>query len=88
MTLACRQLGIKFVVSIQGLISSISNYFNLGLSPKVIKGKTLRNIIFRDNIKNSQLNFAKRGQYEILTIQKSDNIIGRTDWDKSVVKKY
>ncbi len=74
----------KVVLSLQGIISAITPYYNAGLTTKDI----LRNITFRDIIKQNNLFQAKRyfmlrGKYGIQTIQSVKHIIGRTTWDKA-----
>lgn len=69
------------VVSIQGMTSAISYYFNYGVSTYDI----IRNITIRDLIKGTLFKeksfFRKRGLYEIELLQKVSHIIGRTEWD-------
>ena len=73
------------VVSIQGLISAISKYYNYGLSNfDIIRRITLRDLI-RGSLFNEKRVFHQRGKYEIELIRKVSHIIGRTSWDKSCV---
>ncbi len=48
-----------------------------------VQGKTLRNIVRRDSIKNLRSLFRKRGYNEKEALKKTNHIIGRTTWDKT-----
>lgn len=73
------------VVSIQGLTSVISNYYEAGISRKeIIKSMTLRDVI-RGSILKDKWRFEQRGLYEIELLSKVHHVIGRTKWDKSHV---
>lgn len=82
---ACEKLGIidRVVINIQGLISVCSRHYYANLPSKVINRYTIRDFIKKDNIKNQQNNFKKRGKFEIEAIKKVKHVIGRTDWDKA-----
>lgn len=71
------------VVSIQGLVSQIANYYDLGIS----KCDILKNITLRDFVKGSifseKRSFRKRGKNEIKLLKNVRYIIGRTSWDKT-----
>lgn len=82
----CRRNGIKYVVSIQGLISEYSKYYYADLPLKIISKYTFRDLLRLDNIFNQQKKFEDRGIIEIETLQMALNVIGRTSWDYSVVK--
>lgn len=79
-----KNLKIPSIISIQGLVSIYSYHLNANLPSKVLKGKTLRNYVFKDNIEGQFKRFQKRGIYERKGIELSDNIIGRTTWDKAI----
>ena len=71
------------VISIQGLISVIAQYYTAGLTKvEIISNITLRDILRRDNIFNQQQNFFHRGLYEKEYIRSVHHVIGRTIWDK------
>lgn len=72
------------VVSIQGLVSSISKYYLGGISIREVKQSvTCRDIIRRDSLFNQQKKMQKRGGYELELLKTVDHIIGRTSWDRS-----
>lgn len=75
----------KIVISIQGLLSVIGNYYTFGLSKTEIESATsLYDIIKRRTIFDSRNSFLERGEsIETQMIKRSNYIIGRTEWDKS-----
>ena len=85
MMYVCEKLGIlnKVIINIQGLVSVYENHYYAGLSSNIIGRYTVRDLIKNDNIKKQKQKFAKRGKFEKESIQKSINVIGRTDWDKA-----
>ena len=86
--LACVKLEIipRLVISIQGLVSVCAHYYTLGLPTRVIHAYTLRDLL-RGNIASDKKQFAKRGIYEVKALQKTKNVIGRTDWDYACTKQ-
>ncbi len=77
---ACPSL--KYVVSIQGLVSVYYRYYLAGMTVRdVLSSITLRDILRRDTIFQAKEKFFKRGLTEVEYIQKVDAVIGRTDWD-------
>ncbi|MCK0505741.1 glycosyltransferase family 4 protein [Aromatoleum anaerobium] len=79
---ACPDL--KYVVSIQGLVSVYHRYFMAGMT----SWDVLRNITFRDVVRRSTLfharhDFYKRGLVEQEYIRRATAVIGRTDWDRA-----
>lgn len=77
---------IKTVVSIQGLVSVISNYYYSGISiSQIIKNITFRDIIRKDSIIQQKRKLYKRGLIETEILKKTSDVIGRTSWDKSHV---
>jgi len=83
----CKKRKIKTVISIQGLVSKISEHMYSDLPLHVIYGFTLRNIIRKDSVYLMRKSFQKRGIKEIEALKNVDKIIGRTAWDKSVVSQ-
>lgn len=82
---ACPNL--KYLVSIQGLVSVYYRYFFSGMSTLDI----LRNITFRDILRwntifHAREDFFKRGKIEHEYILRATGVIGRTEWDYSHVK--
>lgn len=79
---ACGTRGV--VVSIQGIISSIAQYYTAGIDYKNAKRcLTFRDFIKSDSILKAQLSFERRGELEIELLNSVEHIIGRTDWDRA-----
>ncbi|MBA6384477.1 glycosyltransferase [Colwellia sp. BRX10-6] len=78
-------LNIKVVVSIQGLVSVCSKYIYADLPLSIIYGMTFRNLLKFDNVFGLKRLFDKRGRMEVQLLQKSQAVIGRTQWDKECV---
>lgn len=75
---------LKYVVSIQGLVSVYHRYFLAGMSTwDVLRNITLRDIIRRNTLFHSKHDFFKRGLVEKEYIRRATAIIGRTDWDRA-----
>lgn len=77
---------LNYVVSIQGFLNSYKRLSNSNLSFSTL----LKNITLRDILKPKtgllvSQDLKKRAKYEKLIIEKVDNVIGRTTWDKSQV---
>ena len=81
----CKQLGLlkNTIISIQGLISKCSLHYYAFLPFSVIHSITLRDFIKLDNIYLASKKFKRRGYNEIKVLKMVENVIGRTDWDKS-----
>lgn len=78
----------NYVISIQGLVSVCVRYYLADLTFKeIFKNISLRDIIRFDTIWQGRNNFRKRGKLEKLYLKQTKNVIGRTDWDYSHVKK-
>lgn len=71
------------VVSIQGLISVISRYALGQISPSEMKKYRTLYDLFRSPILQLPLKMQKQGQYEFEYINSVNDIIGRTEWDRS-----
>ena len=75
---------IPNVVSIQGMVSMISRYYLSNISNiDIIKNITFRDIIKNDNIFQAKKRYYKRGVNEVKILRNTKNIIGRTNWDFS-----
>lgn len=80
---ACNERNITVVISVQGLTSIVAKHYLAGLPSKVQSRFTFRDLLKRDNLKQQQRKFAKRGRLEIEALQKVKHIIGRTTWDRA-----
>ena len=74
------------VISIQGLKSAISNYYDYGLKWwDIVKNLTLHDFL-KGGIFKQKRQFAQSGLLEKEMIRNVHSVIGRTTWDKSCVK--
>lgn len=71
------------VASIQGLVSVIETHFMAAVPLWVQYVMLPKNFIRGFNLKQTQLSYRKRGQYEKKALRKLRHVIGRTDWDKA-----
>ena len=72
------------VVSIQGLIGVIANYYDTGISLKEkLYTITIRDLLTHSSIFSEQRNFRKRGRNEKELLSRVKHVIGRTSFDKS-----
>jgi len=78
---------LKYVISIQGLVSVIARYFYAGISfQEILKNITFRDIIRKDNLFQGKRKFEKRGVLERKYIENTKHVIGRTEWDYAHTK--
>ena len=87
--LACMRTcpDLKYVISIQGLISVYSRYFYTGIkSIDIIRNITLRDLMLMDTIFDGKKKFERQGKCEYEYIKRSKHVIGRTRWDFAHVK--
>lgn len=84
---ALRACGAKHtVISIQGLVSSISSYYLAGISLKDIALNPTLHDILRPGLLKQKKEMVRRGEYEVQLFKEAENVIGRTDWDYSQLK--
>lgn len=73
---------LRYVVSIQGLVSVYHRYFLAGMTMwEVLRNITFRDIVRRNTLFHAKCDFFKRGLIEKEYIRRATIIIGRTDWD-------
>ena len=85
MVRACKRCQIKYVISIQGLVSVYVNHFMANIPMNIQKRFTIRDILKRENINIQKINFEKRGRLEVNSLKESQYVIGRTNWDRACV---
>jgi len=83
----CVHENIKTIISIQGLVSVYERHVFADLPLRAIFGATLRNLLKRDNVIGLKRLYAKRGKNEIEAIRNTEEVIGRTTWDKACVSQ-
>lgn len=77
----------NYVVSIQGLVSVIADYFYAGMTTlEILKNITVRDILRRDTLLHGKKSFVARGILEEEYIKRTRHVIGRTMWDHAHVK--
>jgi len=75
---------LKYVVSIQGLLSICSNYYLSHLNTiRLLRYTSLYELVKHCSIFDGQKSYKRKGKTEIKLIQSVTNIIGRTEWDKA-----
>lgn len=82
--LACMRKcsSLKFVISIQGLVSVYERFYYTGISSlDIFKNITIRDILKRDSLFQARRKFQKRGRLEKEYIKNTTDIVGRTSWD-------
>ncbi len=86
---AAENLGLadKVVISIQGMVGIYSTHYLAFMKEKFSHRFSLRDVLKFENIHRQMLDFKKRGEYEVKTIELAKNIIGRTDWDEACTKR-
>ena len=75
----------KTIISLQGIVSSIANYYMGGISASEARRNiTLRGLL-RPSLMQEQEEMARRGEYEKELFRECRYIMGRTAWDKGQV---
>lgn len=87
---AAKKIGMinRVVISLQGIISECGKkeIYYCSLTEKIAKKKTLFDCLRKTNIEDTRKRFEIRGNAEIQALSLAQNVIGRTSWDKQVVK--
>ena len=81
-------LAERTVISVQGLVGIYARHMTEGIPYRVCRGKTLRNVLRRDNILRQQHDFELRGAMERRALEQVGHVLGRTDWDRAVTGQY
>jgi len=76
-----RSLGIKTIVSIQGLVSYIAEHYFAGVLASVVERRTFRDRLRRDSLNQQRDKFVRRGLLEEDLLRRADYVVGRTEWD-------
>ncbi len=80
---------LKYVVSIQGVMYQTSKHYCDGLPQTFEKVNPLvemmGKIYYSDSVAISKRNFEQQGQREIDALRITNNVIGRTQWDKDSI---
>lgn len=78
----CRHLNIPYVLSIQGLISSVAKHYLAGLSCDIAFKGSLSKRLKLKNLYREKKELMAKGVVEEELIKATDHIIGRTTWDR------
>lgn len=78
----------KILVGLQGLCSLLAEAYFANLPKKVIRSRTLRDILRKDSLLQQQEKFRKRGRNEQQIVALAGNITGRTAWDRREAAKW
>lgn len=85
----CDNLGLKHVVSLQGLVYQCAKHYDDGLPERYKKVnpllKLMKKLYAADSIALEKKRFAEQGEREIEALKVAGAVIGRTAWDKASV---
>ncbi len=73
---------IKLLIGLQGIISECAIRYTAGLPDDIVRSRTFRDIIKKDNIAMQALKFTLRGEHELEAIGYATDITGRTAFDR------
>lgn len=76
----------RVVCSIQGLVSVYAEHFFAGIPERVIKKKSLPEILHKSSLSALKQSYEERAKSEIALLQRVRNVVGRTSWDRACVK--
>lgn len=75
--------GLKYLVSIQGLVEYVAKYYFSGLSfSDIFRSITLRDILRLDTMFQAKNKFSRQAIIERLYLANAAVIVGRTEWDR------
>lgn len=82
----CRQLGVKHVVSLQGIMYQYAKHYDDGLPDRFKRVnpavKLMRKLYYADSIALEKQRFVRQGELEIAALKEAGAVIGRTEWDR------
>lgn len=75
---------LKYVVSIQGLVSVYASYYLSSMNLwRLIKYTSIYEIVKKISIFHGKSSYERKGKTEVKYIEAIENIIGRTEWDRA-----
>lgn len=85
----CKSMGLldRTVVSIQGLVSIIADYYYGNLPKCSYIFPTIKEVLRRTSLKKEKEQFISRGRLEEKCLKLIPNVIGRTDWDEACTRE-
>lgn len=72
----------RILIGIQGLCRVYADAYYADLPERVIREKTLRDVLKHDSLPEQQRKFVQRGEMEQQAIALAGNVTGRTAWDR------
>ena len=86
---ACKTMGLlnRTIVSIQGLVSIIADYYYGDLPRWAYIIPTVKEILRRTSLQKEKRQFISRGHQEEECLKLIPNVIGRTDWDEACTRE-
>ena len=72
----------RILIGIQGLCAVYAEHYYANLPESVIRSKTPRDLLKRDDCERQKYKFELRGEMEKEAIRLAGNITGRTHWDR------
>ncbi len=76
---------IPIVATLQGLTCEIHKHYLSGIPVwELLRNRTLRDNLMLDGIIERKYRYKRRGRNEIEVLQKLQNVLGRTEWDRAV----
>lgn len=83
----CCTMGIRHVVSLQGIMYQCAKNYDNGLPERFQKVnpalKLMRTLYYADSIALEKQRFAAQGEREVEALKAAEAVIGRTAWDKA-----
>ena len=76
----------KLIIWIQGMVSVYPLHYDAGLSEKIIRHRTLKEFLLRNNISDLKKNMILRGLEEVEALKIARHVFVRTDWDEAACK--
>ncbi len=78
----------RTLIGIQGLCRVYAKGYMANMPKSVINSVTLRDILRKDSLKEQQLKYEGRGQWELLAVQWTGHVAGRTRFDRYWTQKW
>lgn len=88
--LILRELNLldRFIVSIQGFTSVCYKYYRFALPKKIAQKRTIYEFLRHTSPMDEEIKMEMRGEQEIKGLKITRNCIGRTDFDRAIIRQY
>ena len=77
----------RVVISLQGIIYAIAKHYQSFLPVEAYNSVTLHDVLRKHSLRSQEAGFLERGESEKRAFKLTENVIGRTKWDKYCVKR-